>query len=176
MSLYRKLYLGPAFPIPWDSWTLSLVWSWWSVHSALLLSHLCGGAVSKGRVRRPAPQGTPTATQFPGTHFCLSLLFFFSFFLPHCAACGVSVPRPGIEPCPLMWKCRVLTTRLPGKSCLSLLFLAKEYMLGVQILNNMQVRQVKTPPLLMITTVIDLPRVFWMFFSVLLWFLTLEHG
>ena len=32
-------------------------------------------------------------------------------------ACGALFPQPGIEPMPLHWKHRVLTTRLPGKSC-----------------------------------------------------------
>ena len=36
------------------------------------------------------------------------------FFLPHCVACEILVPQPGIEPGLLHWKCRVLTTGLPG--------------------------------------------------------------
>ena len=32
-------------------------------------------------------------------------------------ACRILVPRPGIEPATLKWKCRVLTTGPPGKSC-----------------------------------------------------------
>ena len=39
--------------------------------------------------------------------------FFFFFFL---AACGISVPWPGVDPCPLHWKHGVLTTGPPGKS------------------------------------------------------------
>ena len=35
--------------------------------------------------------------------------------MPHCAACGILVPGPGIEPVPLQGKCGVLTTRMPGK-------------------------------------------------------------
>ena len=42
------------------------------------------------------------------------------FFWPHCMACRILVPWPGIEPCPLQWKCRVLTTGLPGNSLVSL--------------------------------------------------------
>ena len=38
---------------------------------------------------------------------------FFFFFL---AACGILVPWPGIDPCPLHWKHGVLTTGPPGKS------------------------------------------------------------
>ena len=38
------------------------------------------------------------------------------FFWPYCMACGISVPQPGIKPCPLQWKHRVLTTGPPGKS------------------------------------------------------------
>ena len=32
-------------------------------------------------------------------------------------ACEALFPQPGIEPMPLHWERRVLTTRLPGKSC-----------------------------------------------------------
>ena len=32
--------------------------------------------------------------------------FFFPFFLWG-AACGILVPQPGVDPCPLLWKCRV---------------------------------------------------------------------
>ena len=39
-----------------------------------------------------------------------------SFFLPHCAACRISVPWPVIEPRPLQWKPRILTTRPPENS------------------------------------------------------------
>ena len=31
-------------------------------------------------------------------------------------ACGILVPQPGINPCPLHWEHRVLTTGQPGKS------------------------------------------------------------
>ena len=42
-----------------------------------------------------------------------AFFFFFSFFtLP----CGILVPWPGIELCPLKWKPGVLTTGPPGKS------------------------------------------------------------
>ena len=44
----------------------------------------------------------------------LSEVFFFFFFGP-CAACGILVPWPG-NPCPLQWKCGVLTAGPPGKS------------------------------------------------------------
>ena len=30
-------------------------------------------------------------------------------------SCGILVPWPGINPCPLQWKCRVVTTGPPGK-------------------------------------------------------------
>ena len=45
----------------------------------------------------------------PRTHFCPNLLFkgfeilsghYFFFFWPHCAACGILVPRRGIQPVP----------------------------------------------------------------------------
>ena len=35
---------------------------------------------------------------------------------PRYAACGILVPRPGMEPVPLQWKHGVLTTGPPGKS------------------------------------------------------------
>ncbi|XP_060011197.1 BAG family molecular chaperone regulator 1 isoform X1 [Lagenorhynchus albirostris] len=39
-------------------------------------------------------------------------------------ACGILVPRSGIEPMPLHWECRILTTGLPGKSLLFLFMYA----------------------------------------------------
>ena len=44
-------------------------------------------------------------------HFCL-----FVCFWPHSVAWGILVPWPGIEPVPLQWKHRVLTTGPPGNS------------------------------------------------------------
>ena len=38
------------------------------------------------------------------------------FFWAHHAACGMLVACPGIDPCPLQWKCGVLTTGPPGNS------------------------------------------------------------
>ena len=43
-------------------------------------------------------------------------------FWPRRAACGISVPRPGIEPGPRQWKPRILTTRPPGNSFVLLFF------------------------------------------------------
>ena len=43
-------------------------------------------------------------------------IFFFSSIWPCHAACGILVPPPGSQPHPLLWKCSVLTTGLPGKS------------------------------------------------------------
>ena len=64
-----------------------------------LLSHCCG---MRDR-------------QFPCSEYTNSI--FNNFFLwPHCAACGILVPWPGIEPVPLQWKPRVLITGRPGKS------------------------------------------------------------
>ena len=40
----------------------------------------------------------------------------FFFFLPCCRAGRISVPGPGIEPMPLQWRHRILTTGLPGKA------------------------------------------------------------
>ena len=51
------------------------------------------------------------------------LLSFFSFWLC-CEACGILVPQSGIEPMPLQWKHRVLTTGLLGNSLLSVFLIA----------------------------------------------------
>ena len=40
----------------------------------------------------------------------------------HHKACRIAVPHQGSNPCPLQWKCGVLTTRLPGKFLHSLSF------------------------------------------------------
>ena len=37
----------------------------------------------------------------------------YPFIFFHCTACGILVPRPGTEPGPWQWKCRVLTTGPP---------------------------------------------------------------
>ena len=70
-----------------------------------------------------APFYIPTnSTQ--GFHFLQILanicyfLFCFVFFWLCQAACGILVPRPGIEPAPLQWKRGVLTTGPPGWGCL----------------------------------------------------------
>ena len=39
----------------------------------------------------------------------------FILFWPHCTACGILVLRPGIEPGPLHWERRILTTEPPRK-------------------------------------------------------------
>ena len=50
-------------------------------------------------------------------HCCKEISFLLSFFFwPHCAACRILVPRPGIEPGQLQWKRQVLITALPGSS------------------------------------------------------------
>ena len=38
------------------------------------------------------------------------------FFLPHCTACRILVPRPGIEPWPWQWKHQILAAGPPGNS------------------------------------------------------------
>ena len=49
---------------------------------------------------------------------CVIYVFFLGggLFGPRRAACRILVPQPGVEPRPLQWKCRVLTTGPPGKS------------------------------------------------------------
>ena len=47
----------------------------------------------------------------------LKLIFIYLFiFPPHCAACGILLPWPGIKPIPLALECRVFSSRLPRKS------------------------------------------------------------
>ena len=41
---------------------------------------------------------------------------FTCIFWPHCTACSILVPWPGIEPLPWQWKCWVLNIWLPGNS------------------------------------------------------------
>ena len=45
-----------------------------------------------------------------------NFVFIFTFW-PCCVACRQLVFQPGIQPMALQWKCEVLTTRPPGKSC-----------------------------------------------------------
>ena len=55
----------------------------------------------------------------PFQNACLHYIYFvFIFFLfRQCRmACGILVPDQGWNPCPLQWKCGVLTTGLPGNS------------------------------------------------------------
>ena len=47
--------------------------------------------------------------------FALQWVLFVCFWPCH-TACGILVPQLEIEPVPLHWKCRVLTTGLPGAS------------------------------------------------------------
>ena len=44
------------------------------------------------------------------------LIYFFLLFVCAVEHMGTLVPRPGINPCPLHWKCRVSITGWPGKS------------------------------------------------------------
>ena len=60
---------------------------------------------------------------------------FFGFFWPYCMACRISVPQPGINPCLLKWKHRVLTTGLPGKS-LQLQFIFYIYIYSKILIKN----------------------------------------
>ena len=56
------------------------------------------------------------------TFICVFSAFeflFVSFWLYH-VACEILVLRPGIEPMPLQWKCRVLATGPPKKSNMNL--------------------------------------------------------
>ena len=48
-------------------------------------------------------------------------IYLIVYFWPRCAACGVLVPQPGIEPGPQQGKRRVLTTEPRGKSLIWIL-------------------------------------------------------
>ena len=48
--------------------------------------------------------------------FSVILFTYLKFFWPHHTACGIIVPRPGLEPIPLVVECGVLTTGPPRKS------------------------------------------------------------
>ena len=64
-----------------------------------------------------------------------NLDYIFNYFWPHLPVCGILVPQPGIKPCPLHWKNRVLTTGLPWKS-LDNIFLESSAALGWLLANN----------------------------------------
>ena len=55
------------------------------------------------------------------SHAALLFLFVCSF-----RSCGILVPWPGINPCPLQWKCRVVTAGLPGKSPVMLFWIGSQ--------------------------------------------------
>ena len=75
--------------------------------------------------KSPAYNSLPLTTSLiQGTSIVVNLLLVYvwcllSFFhWPQQAAawCGISVPRPGIEPGLQWWKCQIITTRPPGPS------------------------------------------------------------
>ena len=82
-----------------DRWALILCF-WFAVRMPTVFSWACWPSVC-----------LPWKNLYPG------LLLIFPFW-PRRAAYGISVPWPGIELYPLQWKCRVLATGLPGKSCI----------------------------------------------------------
>ena len=57
---------------------------------------------------------------------------FFVFWLCY-TACGMLVPRPGIEPRPWQWKRGVLTTGPPGKSLMGLLIMVTNIILAAEL-------------------------------------------
>ena len=57
------------------------------------------------------------------------LIFIHSFTWLHwilVATCGILVPRPGIEPVPLHWEHRILTTGASGKSLYMYLYFRRK--------------------------------------------------
>ena len=68
---------------------------------------------SMGFSRQEYWSGVP----LPSPWRSISRYFFYLFiFWPYPGACRILIPWPGIEPVPLHWKHRVLTTGPPGKS------------------------------------------------------------
>ena len=53
----------------------------------------------------------------------LTNLFILFFIWPCHAACGISVPQPGIGPMPWQWKPGILSTSSPGNSLLFFIFI-----------------------------------------------------
>ena len=47
------------------------------------------------------------------------IIFIYLFWLCH-KACEILVPQPGIKPIPPALEAQILTTELPGKSCIPL--------------------------------------------------------
>lgn len=74
VALYRSLIYIHMAP-PQDSWPPSLGWSWWTVHSASSLGHLCGGSPARDG------QGTCTLVAPTATGFSWYLFLSFTSFL-----------------------------------------------------------------------------------------------
>ena len=51
----------------------------------------------------------------------------------HTALAVSQFPAQGSNPCPLQWKCQVLTTGLPGNSCATFLIREKVFVLKSHI-------------------------------------------
>ena len=75
-------------------------------------------------------------------------------FLPCCMARRILVPRQRLNPCPLQWKGRVLTTRPPGKSHLWKRYLPSLHLLKLHL--DQPCPRTPSPPVLEATT--PLPR------------------
>ena len=58
-----------------------------------------------------------------GKHNLKMQLLLLLLLWPHRGACGIFVLRPGIQPHPLQWKCRVLIPEPPGKSQDAIIFI-----------------------------------------------------
>ena len=77
---------------------------------------------SEDRTSSPSlPQGSPAIVGEELEHAAqqsrsYSSLCRFGFFLPCPTACGILIPLPGMESCPLHWELRVATTGPLGKS------------------------------------------------------------
>ena len=81
-----------------ENWSIYILWLLsWGVH---------GRRVGMGGWYRP--------WFLPGRSFRGLIQVSFLFFWPCHAACGIIVPRPGIEPVSRQWMCWVLTTGFQG--------------------------------------------------------------
>ena len=99
-------------------------------HMIALFLVFWGTSILSSTVTAPIYIPTIRVQGFPFLHILANIwwylwsfsFFFFLFFLPLCASCGISVPQPGIESGPQQWRHWILITRLPGNSPICGLF------------------------------------------------------
>ena len=62
----------------------------------------------------------------------------------HCKACGILVPQPGSNLCPLQWNGRVLTTGLPGNSPTFIYFSIGSNLQSIATINDEEKKYIYT--------------------------------